>query len=1510
MGRLRTIGRRTLKGIGFFLLFVLTVVVGVLVWLHTDSGRGFVAGKIVETANNSLNGTVDIGRIEGSLTDRFTVHDVVVKDAQGDVVVRIAELLVDFSVTPLFSRTVSVDLLRTTGLEAHLVKDKDGVLNVAKLAKEEEDKQKGPPWTIDLEDIQIQDGLVTYVEPGTDKQEVEDIQLAAAFHSDAEGLSAKLDSLAARWVQQDLTVAAQGAVDKDDTATRIEGVKLVAGESRVEVPELVMDTAGALAMTGSFDASLARSDLARLPALEPLRADIEASGKFTHDELWQALVNIQAGQARMELHAQYDAELTTAEVKLDAKNVNPAGLWAGQPQGQLELAAAVKAQEIAAPTEGLDATFDVDLSGTVEGRNLGQIHTEGVIKDAVVDALVTIRGEPGHLDANGRVALGGDTPVIREGHVEARFENIEPYGKLAGLARARGTVSIDADVSGPTDAMTVDAKIRTQDLVVNDTRVASAHVTAHVENVPSAISGKAVVTATGVRQGDMTIGPVDAEVAFTDEGQRIAASFDVGRSKQLAAKGQVSVVRAPEKTTVNIEALQGSYQGVALRTNESQVVLGPGERIAVDDLRITSDLGKVRVDGTLPRPVAGRMPEAKLVVALEDVQLGELKRVAPDLLPLEGTVDANIQIDRDGRRTELAARVQADGVRFGDPLRGPLDATVEVAIRDRDLTLAMKLEGKQQGRVSLDVDTRTPLDALDAEQWKRFDPSDIRAVKLRIEDLRVGAALALAGQPPRFDGRLDVDMQAAEGLQTASVDVALQRGRIAMVPGATNAHVEARFDRGETTARLAVVHPTIGEISGSARASLGARRLHEVSPDRGIEDLEAAELTVHRLNLEPLSEALPNLPPLGGHLQAHAKLGAGARELTVKLDGDQLRTEQWAIPVNVNLEATGNDQEVSGRVMASVRRPDEAESLPEVFSTEDPEPLVTILQGEFTVGKGLAALRTGGGDALQTAEVRADLKVPALPLLLVSSALDLDPDVRGTLEADIQVQGTVSEPTVTADALATKVLYGEARFPRITMKAERTPDRLQASANIQQTGGGSLAFTFEQPDDQNRNISLEARDFDLGFVTYVVQQTPGAPSALDGTLAGRLSITGPSENPTVAGRLVLKDGFVAMAEPVRRITDLRVVLGVDGGQVKLEARANAGRGDVEIDATAVIDGFTPEKFALVMVADKMPIVAGGAEIITDSRIKVDGVMRGPEEGWKIDVVIDETLARVPEETGGRKLYPTGELEDVVYVDAAGERERVKELAKNEGKAGTAMDIYVKTPDGIRIRGEGNNAIAQVDLHMIVRGEQTRIDGMIRITNGYITLLGRRYQVRKAQVVFDRSAEPDPQLDILLAHRFPQSTLFLGVTGTASEPRLQLSSDPPSFDQAQLLGQVLGEDPGEEKNPGGEGGGIEGAAVGAAGSFVAGKLGGLLEKTIPVDTIKIESGDNAVLSALLVGKWLRDNLFLGYRHRFTPELEESANVAILEYWFLPNWILEGTAGDKADASADVMWIKRW
>ena len=580
-----------------------------------------------------------------------------------------------------------------------------------------------------------------------------------------------------------------------------------------------------------------------------------------------------------------------------------------------------------------------------------------------------------------------------------------------------------------------------------------------------------------------------------------------------------------------------------------------------------------------------------------------------------------------------------------------------------------------------------------------------------------------------------------------------------------------------------------------------------------------------------------------------------------------------------------------------------------------------------------------------------------LPSLPISAAIDMPSfplpaglPATGRLALQAQVSGTVQKPTATATLQGTDLQMSTWRIGTVQARAalhDGGTRRVQLQASIdpavQPTAAaldlssppvaraGAVALQADVPlpfslSNPALRMSLFAKDYQLNY------ESPGtSKSALRrarGTLAADLHVQGASPQPVANGSLRLSQGEVAATTLPQVLRDILLDVQLDKeGRITLrDLSANAGSGRLHSQGRVQITGGQLREIELSAQAQKFPVSAGAYSVWLDTQVD----LRGQSDGQTLRTIIQipSGLVQVPKLSASQDVQALGPLADVEFVDAAGRRARDLALAqeqaeRNEQRARPSVPLLpphthvtVDMPGPFVINGPEVKTDLQGHVEADLQSEgQTQgdpiIQGDLHALNGWLEILGRRYQIDRAQVSLSGDVPPNPLLDISISRKVEDATIYILVTGTAKKPVISFRSDPPTYDQGQIIAMVLS---GSSRG----GGSIQQQALGALSSLVVGKLKDQLGAAVPVDVIKFDVGGSDAMganqSSIEIGKYLRDNLYLSYTHRFgnpSTILRRMNNDQVaLEWWFMRNYQLHIMGGDQGVGALNLYWYKRF
>jgi translocation and assembly module TamB len=336
-------------------------------------------------------------------------------------------------------------------------------------------------------------------------------------------------------------------------------------------------------------------------------------------------------------------------------------------------------------------------------------------------------------------------------------------------------------------------------------------------------------------------------------------------------------------------------------------------------------------------------------------------------------------------------------------------------------------------------------------------------------------------------------------------------------------------------------------------------------------------------------------------------------------------------------------------------------------------------------------------------------------------------------------------------------------------------------------------FTFEFDTDQVRVSSIDLSDETTTIaVEGTVSLSPEVPlnltvigevdlSLIAGNdvsvdVAGNLSIegeiTGNLEDPELRGIATLTEVSVQHPGVLLSLTGLSGDLFFDGNSVNvIDLQGVAGGGNVAIEGTIAVDGMGPGAMNLLVDATNVRVrTPQGLRTVFDGALTLRGTADAPILEGNINVV---------------SLSFAESFEDFLTLfGQAGVNTASGPLDE------LVLALHIEGEDDIRVQNELVSVAARLDLDVAgTFGEPTMV-GRVESTDGTLNLQGARYVVTRGNVDFVDPVGIEPFIDIQAETEVRDYRVILTITGPASEPRLEMRSDPP-LPQLEIVSLIAG-----------------------------------------------------------------------------------------------------------------------
>jgi translocation and assembly module TamB len=214
---------------------------------------------------------------------------------------------------------------------------------------------------------------------------------------------------------------------------------------------------------------------------------------------------------------------------------------------------------------------------------------------------------------------------------------------------------------------------------------------------------------------------------------------------------------------------------------------------------------------------------------------------------------------------------------------------------------------------------------------------------------------------------------------------------------------------------------------------------------------------------------------------------------------------------------------------------------------------------------------------------------------------------------------------------------------------------------------------------------------------------------------------------------------------------------------------------------------------------------------------------------------------------------------------------------------STVDVRVVLPDDLLLRGRNMHAsfsrIGLGDMNITVGGDvrirkapggELDTVGTVSVVRGFYDFQGRRFEVlRDSQIRFQGTRPVDPALQVDAQREISGVTAIVNIRGTARQPQVRLSSNPP-LEEADVLSLIVFNQPinqlgeGERLNLAERAGGL---AVG----YLASPLANSIADALDLDVFEIRaSGSDTGSNYVGLGQQIGSRLFVSFRQEFGAE----------------------------------------
>ncbi len=493
-----------------------------------------------------------------------------------------------------------------------------------------------------------------------------------------------------------------------------------------------------------------------------------------------------------------------------------------------------------------------------------------------------------------------------------------------------------------------------------------------------------------------------------------------------------------------------------------------------------------------------------------------------------------------------------------------------------------------------------------------------------------------------------------------------------------------------------------------------------------------------------------------------------------------------------------------------------------------------------------------GAHVAATPEDAIDVRVqtPSLNLGVIQGFTTAVTQVGGTLEADVRITGSGSDPHVVGFI---EIRDGAFAVPRFGTSYSGLDTRIDLEPDVVRVR------RFEILDENGEQLAvagqLAVHERQIGAVDFTLESENF--EIIDNELGDvgvgmSLKVTGELTRPKLEGDIRVAAGRLELDRILRLFYDPYSVEALP--EVVSATRASEGAGSA-LDAT---------RQALARAGQGVP--AAGAVPATAGPVSVAPPSFFSNVALELHVRIPDNLV-----ARGRKLRPGGPTRAAMG------------------------DINITLGGDLNVRKAAGGPIT--------------VAGTVNTVRGTYQFQGRQFEIaRNGTLRFTGDADFDPVLDVTATRKIPDTGVEarVRITGTLQNPALALSSTPP-LEESDVLALIVFNRPINELGTG-ERASLAATAGGIATGFIATPLGESIGRALDLDLFEITTSSEGETfgAGFTIGEQIGDRTFLKMRQQFG---DRTYSEFLLEYQVNDFLRLVGSAAPETSGAANRIGQRR-
>ena len=563
--------------------------------------------------------------------------------------------------------------------------------------------------------------------------------------------------------------------------------------------------------------------------------------------------------------------------------------------------------------------------------------------------------------------------------------------------------------------------------------------------------------------------------------------------------------------------------------------------------------------------------------------------------------------------------------------------------------------------------------------------------------------------------------------------------------------------------------------------------------------------------------------------------------------------------------------------------------------------LISIGKGKFSANAFISEQR-----------LTASIKLVDLPMELLST-LQPASNLSGTLSANGRIWGSRQHPQARFTLEAEKItLAHPSTIARLThnlrLQGNWQDERMQIDAILSGFGNTDAELTAVFP------LRMATNSFDLvlpgqqaidghlnwqGEVAPIWEIITTHEDRFTGTATVALNVSGTLNVPKIKGRFKLAKASYENIATGTTLSDIAIGLISDNDRVVIERLRATDGTDGTLKGSGMIDlnsetGFPLDiklKFnnAQLITTDNLTVRAGGQLVLSGNSDKT--LLSGTVVAQNIELNLENPL-------------PPGFVElDVQEINLpAGQVNEANQHTRQTNTTPLRLDLKISVPGKAFVRGLGLDSEWRGNLAVTGNTDLPVVTGRLEPVRGFFSVLGKNFDLTRGSIRFPGTRKIDPLLNLRAEYKSSGLTAIVAITGTASQPKIELTSQP-AMPQSDIASRVLFGTDSKSLTPAQS---VQLATTisnltgfGGSGNFVD-----TTRRMLGIDVLKFgESEIDTKATRVSVGKYVADGVYVEIQQGTSSGSHTSATV---ELEVLPNVTVEGGTTESGSNTVGLKW----